>query len=66
MEYIDYDKLKYDLMDYFGSAMPILPMAVMDLVEVEHASPQKLIQIARDNGFDLENYIIKYKKYKYM
>jgi hypothetical protein len=34
---IDFDKLREDLIDYFGSAMGMFPMVVMDVSKVnEH------------------------------
>lgn len=63
-ENIDYDKLRSDLMDYFGSAMAYYPAAVIELSEVENASNDKLIQIAIQNGFNLNDYEnSKTKKY---
>lgn len=62
---IDYDKLRKDLIDYFGTAMSFNPIALMELSEVEHCSNQKLIEIARKNGFNLPKYIEKNKIYKY-
>jgi len=54
---INGDKLKADLIDYFGTAMCVSsPMAMMELSRVENASGDDLIQIALDNGFDLEKY----------
>ena len=58
---IDFEELRRDLMDYFGTATPMFPMAFMDVIDVENASESKLIQIALDNGFDLDNYISKYR-----
>lgn len=58
---IDFEELRRDLMDYFGTATPMFPVAMMDLIDVEHASEDKLIQIALDNNFDLDNYITKYR-----
>ena len=53
---IDYEKLRSDLIDYFGTAIACNPMAVIELSDVESASIDKLIQIAIQNGFDLSNY----------
>ncbi len=54
---IDEDKLRYDLMNYFGTAMSSgFSMAVMDLSEVEIASLDRLMEIAKENGFSLEDY----------
>lgn len=53
---IDYEKLREDLVDYFGSAMGIFPAAIMEVVKIESASNLELIEIARQNGFDLSDY----------
>ena len=53
---IDVDKLRRDLMDYFGSAMQYYPQAVIELSKVESASPEELVNIALANGFDLSDY----------
>lgn len=55
---INIEKLRKDLIDYFGTAMfNASPMAIMNLTEVENASSDKLIQIALKNNFNLEDYI---------
>ena len=54
---IDIDKLRRDLMDYYGTAANNgFPAAMMDVIEVEGASPEKLIQLAKRAGFRLEDY----------
>ncbi len=53
---MDYEKLREDLIDYFGIAMQFYPVAVVELVQVENASDEELEQIAINNGFDLDNY----------
>lgn len=53
---IDYEKLRQDLVDYFGSAMVFFPVAVMDVVRIENASDEELLQVANQNGFDLSKY----------
>lgn len=53
---MDFERLREDLKDYFGTAMAYNPMAVIELSEVENASNERLIQIALRNGFDLSNY----------
>lgn len=58
---INYEKLKNDLIDYFGTAMSFNPIAIMNLYEVKKATNDKLIQIAVKNGFDLNDYIVKTK-----
>jgi hypothetical protein len=53
---IDFERLRRDLIDYFGTAMGIYSMAVMEVAKVERASEQDLIRIAKQNGFDLSKY----------
>lgn len=55
---IDIEKLRSDLMDYFGTAMGFFPVATMDLIKVQNASPEELINIALKNNFDLNKYIV--------
>lgn len=54
---IDYERLRNDLIDYFGTAMTYYPVAVIELSEVERATDSKLEQIAIQIGFNLNNYI---------
>jgi hypothetical protein len=55
---IDIEALRRDLMNYFGSATPMFPQAYMDVIEVQNASANELVQIALRNGFRLEDYQI--------
>ena len=55
---IDIEKLRSDLMDYFGTAMGFFPVATMDLIKVQNASDEELINIALKNNFDLNKYIV--------
>lgn len=54
---IDIERLREDLINYFGTASFYNPIAMMDLVNVESASDKEVIQIAIQNGFDLDRYI---------
>lgn len=55
--HIDNDKLRKDLKDYFGTAMfGGSPLAMMDMVQVESASEDELVEIAKRNGFDITDY----------
>ncbi len=57
LDIFDFDRLRNDLMDCYGTAMfSGFPMAVMDLGKVERASESELIQIARKEHYDLEKY----------
>ena len=53
---IDIEKLRRALTDYFGTAMMRFPMAISELSEVKTASPERLVEIAEKNGFDLSEY----------
>lgn len=54
---IDYEALRKDLEEYFMGAMfNVSGAAMIDLQEVENASDEELIEIARDNGFNLNDY----------
>lgn len=60
---INIDKLREDLIDYFGTAMyNASPLAIIELSKVENASPQELINIAIKNNFDLTEYQTNNKK----
>ena len=60
---IDFDKLRSDLIDYFGTAMMSgFGMAIMDLSKVERASEEELIKIALECNFDLNDYVLNIKK----
>ena len=63
IEDLDIERLRQDLIDYFTSAMFFAsPVALVDLTEVENANDEKLIQIAINNNFNLNNYINKHIK----
>ena len=56
---IDIKKLRRDLLDYYGSATHSgFPMALIELSDVEMASGYQLVEIAKKNGIDLNNYAI--------
>ena len=56
-ENLNIDKLREDLLDYYGTAMfNGFPMAVFDLNKVERASDEELRQMAQRNGVDLTKY----------
>ena len=53
----DFERLRYDLIDYFGTAtFSGFPMAMVDLSDVEYASESELVRIAMQNGFNLNDY----------
>ena len=58
---IDVDALRKDLINYFGSASTIYPIAGADLVRVTTCSDNELVTIAINNGFNLSDYEITSK-----
>ena len=56
---MDFERLRDELKDYFGTAMAFNPMAVVELSIIESASNEKLTEIATQNGFDLNDYKIQ-------
>ena len=59
---IDIDALRNDLINYFGTATMYNKVAMMDLIKVENASANELVNIAIKNGFNLYDYQIKGKR----
>lgn len=54
---INVEKLRNDLIDYFGAALfNGNSMAIVDLSKIEQANDYELIEIAIQNGFNLNNY----------
>ena len=60
---IDIEKLRNDLINYFGSAMVYYPQTVIELSNVQSASASELVNIAIKNGFNLKDYEIGYSRY---
>lgn len=58
---IDVEKLRDDLINYFGTAVYYNPVAIMEVERVKRANKEELIDIAIDNNFDLERYKIRTK-----
>ncbi len=62
---IDLVRLRKDLDEYFTSAMFIVSkFAIIDMVNVQTASPEELIKIAQKNKFDLNKYKVRNKTNK--
>ena len=53
---IDVDSLRHDLIDYFGTASMYNKMAMADLVMVQGASDNEVVNIAIRNGFNIYDY----------
>lgn len=64
---IDIERLRNDLINYYGTAMfSSSPLAIIELSKIETASDEELIQIAQNNNFDLNKYIIDNKGENYV
>ena len=58
---MDIEHLRKDLINYFGTAMSFMPIAVMEISRVENATKEELIKIAKENGFDLSKYEVYWR-----
>lgn len=54
---IDFDSLRCDLIDYFGSASGINPMAMVDVINVEQSSDIELLNIIGDTTLNIYDYV---------
>ena len=54
---IDFDLLRNDLIDYFGSATAIYHVATMDVINVETASDIELLNIINQTTLNIYDYI---------
>lgn len=51
----DFEELRETIKDYYGTAMTSgFPMAIIELAEVENASDDELIEIAKRIGLEVE------------
>ena len=57
--FVDVDAIRADLIDYFGSASGVFPMAIMDVARIENASDEEIIAIARQVGVDFSKYEVE-------
>ena len=62
MENIDFEALRRYLMDYFGTASTIFPIALFDLAKVQCASDSELVDIAINNNIDLDDFTYNYER----
>jgi len=64
MNNIDYNSLRNDLIEYFGTALRIYPIAIIEISKIELASNSDLLEIAINNGFNISDYEILTKTNK--
>ncbi len=62
---IDIYKLRKDLIKYYEEILFLggYGAALFDITKVEQASPEELINIALNNNFNINNYIINKKRF---
>lgn len=54
---IDYEKLREDLVEYYGSAMSSgISMATIETIEAEYATEEELTKLAKKAGIDINKY----------
>ena len=54
---IDFDSLRNDLINYFGTARSNYPVAIVDVINVESASDIELLNIINSTDLNIFNYI---------
>lgn len=54
---LDYERLRGDLINYYGTAMQYFPIAVMEVSKVKNASEEGVLDMAEKAGFDINDYI---------
>lgn len=53
---LNYEKLRRDIMEYYGTAFGDFPIALIDVISVERASDEELFEIAQKLKLDLREY----------
>ena len=60
---LEVEKLRSDLIDYFGTAMTNgWRMAEFDISDIQNASPEELIRIAGKCGFNINDNIEEFER----
>lgn len=62
MEEYDIERLRNELIDYYGTASMIYLAAWADLMKVKNASDEEILQIALADGYNLDNYKKNYER----
>lgn len=56
---IDFDMLRNDIIDYFGTGMAVgISACTYGIIEVENASDEELLRIANREGMNLQRYFL--------
>ena len=61
---IDVERLRRDLIDYYGTAAEYNPAAKMDVINLERVSDEIIIAIAKRKNIDLRKYSIEMEDYE--
>lgn len=59
---IDIERLRSDLMDMYGAAVPFIPAMMMEVIDIESSSDEEIIKEAIKNKIDLSKYDINKTK----
>lgn len=54
---IDIEKLRYDLMDFYGAGTPFMPAMIMEVINLENASDEEVLKEAIKQKVDLSKYV---------
>lgn len=58
IEDIDIERLRKDLIDYYGTAaFNVAPQAILEVRKIERASARELIEIAEENRINIMKYV---------
>lgn len=58
-EQLDIQSLRSDMINYFSTAINPFDVDLVGVEEIENLSKEKLIEIAKGNGFNINYYIIE-------
>ncbi len=53
---MNYDDLRKELLDYYGTATGPFPAAWGDVLHVERADNEELLELAREAGIDISQF----------
>ena len=53
MEIFSVEELREKLLDYYGTATGCNPMAMMDVIEVQRATSEQLVELAEKLGWTI-------------
>ena len=57
----DYERLREDLIEYYGTASVYFPVSLVDVSHIETASDKQLKDMAIEVGLNLNDYVLNTK-----